>query len=105
MSCWCPFPITDQSSTKQRPAVVVSSARYQAQRQDLILMAITGVLREDPAIGEITVRGWQAAGLLKPSAIKPIVTTLEQRLVRRRLGRLDETDRAALREVLAIILG
>lgn len=100
-----PFPFTDQSTTKQRPAVVVSSARYQAERPDLILMAITGQLRENPAVGELIVRGWQAAGLLKPSVIKPILTTLEQRLVRRRLGTLNEQDRQALRNVLAVIIG
>jgi mRNA interferase MazF len=100
-----PFPFTDQSTTKQRPAVVVSSARYQAERPDVILMAITGVVREQPAVGKLTVRGWQAAGLLKPSAIKPILTTLEQRLIRRRLGSLNEEDRQALREILAVILG
>ena len=29
-----PFPFTDQSTTKQRPAVVVSSTRYHAERPD-----------------------------------------------------------------------
>ena len=58
-----------------------------------------------PDSPEYAVRGWQAAGLLKPSAIKPILTTLEQRLVRQRLGTLDEADRAALRQALALILG
>ena len=37
-----PFPFTDQSQSKQRPAVIVSSSRYHAERPDLILMAITG---------------------------------------------------------------
>lgn len=30
-----PFPFTDQSASKQRPAVVVSSAAYHASRADL----------------------------------------------------------------------
>jgi mRNA-degrading endonuclease toxin of MazEF toxin-antitoxin module len=36
-----PFPFTDQSGSKKRPAVIVSSADYQAQRRDLVIMAIT----------------------------------------------------------------
>ncbi len=36
-----PFPFSDQSQARQRPAVVVSSARYNTERADLILMAIT----------------------------------------------------------------
>lgn len=31
-----PFPFTDQSTTKKRPAVVISSDDYQQQRLDLI---------------------------------------------------------------------
>jgi hypothetical protein len=36
-----PFPFTDQSATKQRPGVIVSSAAYHDARRDLILMAVT----------------------------------------------------------------
>lgn len=100
-----PFPFTDQSTTKQRPAVVVSSTRYHAERPDLILMAVTSMRRDSPPVGELSVRGWQAAGLLKPSAIKPILTTIEKRLVRKRLGMLNDDDRAGLRQALALILG
>ena len=48
---------------------------------------------------------WEASGLLKPSAIKPIFATLEQRLVLRQLGALKEADQAALRKAIAEILG
>ncbi len=33
-----PFPFADQSTTKKRPAVVVSSSAYHRQRPDLILL-------------------------------------------------------------------
>lgn len=36
-----PFPFTDQSTTKRRPAVVVSSATYHRERPDLVILAIT----------------------------------------------------------------
>lgn len=36
-----PFPFTDQSTSKKRPAVVISSAAYNAERPDLIIMAVT----------------------------------------------------------------
>lgn len=100
-----PFPFTDQSQSKQRPAVIVSSSGYHAERPDLILMAITSQVRSTPAFGESALRDWQAAGLLKPSVVKPLLATLEQRLVRKTLGRLTETDRAALKAALQIVLG
>jgi len=36
-----PFPFTDQSGAKKRPAVIVSSSRYNANRRDIVIMAIT----------------------------------------------------------------
>jgi mRNA interferase MazF len=43
--------------------------------------------------------------LLKPSAIKPVLATLEQSLVIRLLGRLTEGDRTALRQAIGDTLG
>jgi mRNA interferase MazF len=48
---------------------------------------------------------WQQAGLLNPSAIKPVFATLEQRLVIRRLGRLQPDDQAALRTAIDEVIG
>ena len=42
-----PFPFTDQTTTKKRPAVVVSSEAYQKHRPDLILMAVTSQIEAD----------------------------------------------------------
>jgi mRNA interferase MazF len=72
------FPFTDQSASKQRPAVVVSSAVYNRERHDFILMAVTGQVRGAVPFGEVEVRAWQRAGLLKPSVIKPILATIER---------------------------
>jgi mRNA interferase MazF len=75
-----PFPFTNQIGHKKRPAVVVSSRAYGRQKPDLILMAVTSQLRP-MSLGEVAVTAWEAAGLLKPSVIKPVFTTLEKRLV------------------------
>lgn len=50
-----PFPFTDQSGTKKRPAVIVSSGGYNANRHDLIIMAITSQARMPPGFGEAAV--------------------------------------------------
>jgi mRNA interferase MazF len=100
-----PFPFTDQTSSKKRPAVVVSSAAYHRERPDLIIMAITSQIRPSATFGEVIITDWQAAGLLKPSAIKPILTSIEKGLILRKLGRLEEADRQQLREALQKILG
>jgi mRNA interferase MazF len=100
-----PFPFTNQAGGKQRPAVIVSSAAYNAAKPDVVVMAITSQFRPSPALGEVWLSHWQAAGLLKPSVIKPVFATLEQGLVIRPLGRLHADDVAALRHALTGIIG
>jgi hypothetical protein len=43
--------------------------------------------------------------LLKAFVLKPVIATIERRLVLRKLGRLEEEDRRVLRGVLNVILG
>ena len=101
-----PFPFTDQTGIKKRPAIVVSSDAYQRQRPDVVLMAVTSqILRPAGAVGEVLITEWQKAGLPKASLIKPVVTTIEKRLILRKLGELQEADRTALRQALRMILG
>jgi mRNA interferase MazF len=99
-----PFPFSDQSGTKQRPALIVSSAAYNAAQPDVIIMAVTS--RQSPeSQGQFVILDRLAAGLLKPSFGKPVLTTIEQALVRKKLGRLAEPDRLSLRASLRDIIG
>ena len=100
-----PFPFTDQSTTKRRPAVVISSSRYNTARPDLILLAITSQVRASLAFGEALIVDWHTAGLIKPSVFKPLITTIEQVLVIKRLGNLSTADETALRAVIEKIVG
>ena len=100
-----PFPFTDQSTTKRRPAVVISSPAYNRQRPDLIIMAVTSRPPTPESVGEVAVQDWHGAGLLKPSILKPVLTTIDPTLILKKLGRLTPADQARLRQALAKILG
>jgi mRNA interferase MazF len=100
-----PFPFTNQTAVKKRPAVVISSAEYNQLRPDLLMMPITSQLRASVAFGEVWIDDWQAAHLLKPSAVKPHIATMEQTLVIRRLGALQPSDISNLRVAIGLILG
>lgn len=100
-----PFPFTDQTSGKKRPAVVVSTNAYNSDRPDIILMAVTSQMRHLGKTGEAVVEDWQEAGLLKPSLIKPILATIDKSLVLKKLGHLSEKDGHALQEVLWTVIG
>lgn len=99
-----PFPFTDQSTTKKRPAIIIGSQDYNAQRPDLIIMAVTSQLRPQNRF-DIPLQDWRQAGLLKPSVMKPVIATIEKTLVIRSLGRLSDKDRAILTEQLRTFLG
>jgi len=98
------FPFTHQTAFKQRPAVIVSSRAYNLAKPDVVIMAITSQMRSSSSLGEVRIGQWQAANLLKPSSIKPVFATLEQNLILKKLGVLDPSDQAALRQAIAAVL-
>ncbi len=100
-----PFPFTDQTGTKKRPAVVVSSADYNSSRRDIVIMAITSQVRRPFAFAEAFLDDWEAAGLIKQSVLKPVFTTIEQALVIRVMGQLTSGDKRVLRKVISEALG
>ena len=99
-----PFPFTDQSTSKKRPAVVISSEIYNRSKPDLILIAVTSQVSVGLEYGEVLISDWSAAGLLKLSAIKPVITTIEQTLVIKGLGTLQFSDIQALESILQQII-
>lgn len=98
-----PFPFTDQTSTKKRPAVVVSSEYYNRKHPDVVMMAITTQTKASLLSDHRVITNWQSAGLLKASVIKPIVMTIETRLILNSLGKLQEADQRTLLALLASI--
>jgi mRNA interferase MazF len=99
------FPFTNQRTTKQRPAAVISSHAYHGARNDLIIMAITSRSLVHEGFGESAIGDWRAAGLLKPSLFKPLIATLEVGVIRRKLGRLRPDDLMSLRRIISEIIG
>lgn len=84
---------------------MISSMAYHRARPDLLIKAVTSQQPATLSVGEVQVQDWLGAGLLKPSVLKPVLTTMDPALVLKKLGRLAPTDQAALRQALATILG
>jgi len=95
-----PFPFSNQTTTKKRPSVIVSSNVYNNTSSDIVIMAITGKTGKTFTIGECLIEDWQSAGLLMPSAIKPAISTIEQSLVLRKLGKLSPKDLILMEKAL-----
>ena len=101
-----PFPFSNLSTTKVRPAVVVSSALYHATEPDLLLAALTSRVAAATGPFDYVLNDWRAAGLRYPSALKPVLFTLDPARVVYRIGALTSADLAQidrrLRRALAL---
>ena len=87
-----PFPFSDQSAAKLRPAVV---ARPAFPSEGLIDVALSSAA--NPLLpGEYQVQFWREAGLLHPSFVKRAIASVSSSLVRRTLGNLHSGDLAQL---------
>jgi mRNA interferase MazF len=82
-----PFPFSDLTGLKQRPALVISSEESQQETNQVICMMITSA---KPVYStDYNLISWQESGLLKPSIIKVNrVFTINKDLVKRELGEL-----------------
>jgi mRNA interferase MazF len=60
-----PFPFTDQSTSKKRPAIVISSMNYHRERPDYIIMAVTSRTRSPQMLGEVIVLDAEDQAVLK----------------------------------------
>ena len=82
------FPFTDLSSTKKRPAVIVSADEYAFRYSDYVLVPLTSVQQKE----DCCIAGWKAAGLLKPTWAKAMIVTLAEEMLIKTIGRLDPQD-------------
>lgn len=99
-----PFPFSSQTIAKKRPAVVISSSTYNNISSDIVIMAITSQIEKSVGVGECLIQNWQNAGLLKQSAIKPAISTIEQSLVLKKLGRFSSQDLASMNKTVKELL-
>lgn len=89
-----PFPFTDLTAIKQRPALVISPERLNKVRADVVVAAITSQIPD--ALGEDEVllsdADLRAAGLPKRSIVKlGKIFTIHQGLTRKKLGHISQS--------------
>jgi mRNA interferase MazF len=100
-----PFPFTDRAAQKNRPALVLSSARHfnTAAAHSVMAMITSATHARWPL--DVEIRDLACAGLPAPSLVRFKLFTLDHRLVRGALGRLADDDaervQAALDRLLA----
>ncbi len=94
------FPFTDLTSTKKRPALVISPSEYSIEFDDIVAMALTS----QPQNSDFVIRGWKQAGLPKPTWFKPIVATLSSTVIIPRLGTLADGDWSSAAQAISTLI-
>ncbi|MBA3564775.1 MAG: type II toxin-antitoxin system PemK/MazF family toxin [Gammaproteobacteria bacterium] len=99
-----PFPFTDRTATKRRPALVLSdAAAFNDRAAHSVLAMITSAAHSawplDTAIADLN-----AAGLPSSSVVRMKVFTLDHRLILRKSGSLATIDRKAVSRALNALL-
>ena len=85
-----PFPYSDLSGAKKRPALVISSADFNSKNEDVICCLITSNLEDTQHSIKITNKEMESGFLEFESKIKPYrIFTVNKKLVYKILGKLN----------------
>lgn len=97
-----PFPFSDLKTEKKRPGVIISSNLYNVYHYDVIAMAITSKVEKNE---KYVIQNWQDCGLIKESALKPLIFSIEKSLIIKRIGEITGNDNSLLKQVFIDIFG
>ena len=87
-----PFPFTDSSASKRRPAVVIShETSFNAPAGHSVMAMITSA-GNAPWPPDRPIQDLSSAGLRAPSMVRMKLFTLDHRFVLRRAGKLSSRD-------------
>ncbi len=91
-----PFPFTERTATKNRPALVLSKPVFNNAADHSVLVMITSAINNWPL--DCPIEDIDAAGLPVASRIRFKLFTLDNRLIRGKLGSLAPYDISAFKK-------
>ncbi|MFD2190970.1 type II toxin-antitoxin system PemK/MazF family toxin [Pistricoccus aurantiacus] len=98
-----PFPFTDKTTTKRRPALVLSSAEFNQTVSQAVMAMITSAKNSAWPL-DMEIQDLDIAGLPSSSIVRMKLFTLDTRLVLRKAGHLGEKDRQRITSILQQLL-
>ena len=90
---------------KRRPAVVMSTSAFSGAGIKLVVAAVTSNVAPPFRPGDTLLNDWSVAGLVKPSAVRGVLATVDKMDVVRTLGTLSMQDFSRVEQGIAEILG
>lgn len=99
-----PFPFTDRTTSKRRPALVLSDGQnFNRPVGQAVLAMITSAKNSDWPF-DTEIQDLDAAGLPSASIVRMKLFTLDQQLILRKAGALADCDREQVRQALGQVL-
>ena len=95
-----PFPFTDTSMTKRRPALVLSQKSDFGAKIDHSVLAMITSKKNKPWPFDITIKNKKQSGLTASSVVRMKLFTLDNRFILRKIGRLSQTDQKHVKQSL-----
>lgn len=86
-----PFPFSDLTSVKKRPALVISPDKFNSG-DDLIIAFITSNIPDTLRFGDYKVINWKESGLLIPSILRMKFATITKSIIIKKIGILVDSD-------------
>lgn len=86
-----PFPFTDAAKNKKRPAVIISTEKFQKENKHVSLLMIT-TAEHSEWFGDFLITDLKATGLSVASYIRQKIFTIDLRLVEKKIGHLSKND-------------
>ena len=99
-----PFPFTDRSTSKRRPALVLSDREVFSEAVGQSVLAMITSQSNAPWPLDVPIGDQDAAGLPAPSKVRMKLFTLDHLLILRKAGRLAAPDERKVRTTLARLL-
>jgi mRNA interferase MazF len=98
-----PFPFTDKTAAKKRPALVLSSKMFNAEIRHSVMAMITTASHSEWPL-DIAIENLKDAGLKTPSIMRMKLFTIDHTLILRHIGHLHPQDQQSVESALKSLL-
>jgi mRNA interferase MazF len=95
-----PFPFTDSSRTKRRPALILSNTTdFNSIIEHSVLSMITSQ-KNEPWPLDVLIKNKKQSGLTAPSVVRMKLFTLDNRFIIKKIGQLSNSDQVNVKKSL-----
>ena len=91
-----PFPFADIVKSKKRPALVVSTEKFQQENAHISLFMITSA-KHSQWFGDYLIQNLKQAGLPIESYVRQKLFTVDSRLIEKQIGTLSKKEITAIK--------